>query len=98
MNNHETTTDDGMDWKAEAEFWQMKYFEQLNHSTQIITALSRPMLVAQAQKRMAPQLAAIKEQIDTQRQAAEATQRAAVAADLAGVVVSKDFSNGVKQS
>lgn len=30
--------------KAEATFWQRKYFEQLLHSTQVITALSRPML------------------------------------------------------
>lgn len=44
---------DPTDWKQEAEFWQLKYFEQLNHSTQVITALSRPMLSSVAAKRLA---------------------------------------------
>lgn len=40
-----------INWQAEAAFWQQKYFEQLMHSTQVIGALSRPMLqqVAAAQ-------------------------------------------------
>jgi hypothetical protein len=36
---------DEHNWEAEAQFWQLKYFEQLLHSTQIITALGRPMLM-----------------------------------------------------
>ena len=40
----EALQEDTTDWRAEAQFWQLKYFEQLMHSTQIITALSRPML------------------------------------------------------
>jgi hypothetical protein len=35
--------------KQEAEFWQQKYFEQLQHSTQVIAALNRPMLNAAQQ-------------------------------------------------
>lgn len=42
-------------WQAEAQFWQLKYFEQLIHSTQIITALNRPLLghVQQVQQQAA---------------------------------------------
>lgn len=43
--------------KQEAVFWQSKYFEQLLHSTQIIAALNRPMLAAQAQQQAAHQAA-----------------------------------------
>lgn len=38
---------DATDYKAEAQFWQLKYFELMIHSNQIITALSRPMLTEQ---------------------------------------------------
>ena len=31
----------GTDWQAEAEFWQLKYLELQNHSHQIINALGR---------------------------------------------------------
>jgi hypothetical protein len=50
-----TNGTDSTDWKAEANFWQVKYFEQLLHSTQVITALSRPMLSAHAQLQKAAQ-------------------------------------------
>lgn len=55
-----TNGTDSTDWKAEASFWQQKYFEQLLHSTQVITALSRPMLVAQAKLQQAAAVAATK--------------------------------------
>jgi hypothetical protein len=51
---------DTTDWKAEAQFWQLKYFEQLIHSTQVISALSRPMLGGLAQLQAAAQAAAVK--------------------------------------
>lgn len=38
---------------SEAEFWKMKYFEQLSHSTQIIAQLMGPELRVKAQKQVA---------------------------------------------
>jgi hypothetical protein len=32
------------DWEAQAKFWQLKYFEYMNHTNQIIQALSQPMI------------------------------------------------------
>lgn len=49
---------DPTDWKAEAQFWQLKYFEQLVHSTQVISALSRPMIGQLQQLQQAAMLAA----------------------------------------
>jgi hypothetical protein len=43
------------DYKAEAQFWQIKYFELLGHSNQIIAMLSRPFM----QDQMTAQLAQI---------------------------------------
>lgn len=45
------------DYKAEAQFWQLKYFELMIHSNQIITALSRPMLTEQAMAQLQAQAA-----------------------------------------
>ena len=56
MNENGNTPD--TDWQAEAQFWQLKYFEQLMHSTQVITALSRPMLAGYAQLQQAAAKAA----------------------------------------
>lgn len=36
-----------IDWEKQAKFWQMKYFELLGHSSQVIGALARPSIVAQ---------------------------------------------------
>jgi hypothetical protein len=47
-----------MDYKAEAEFWQVRYFEQMIHYNQIITALSRPMLTQMALQAQQAQQAA----------------------------------------
>jgi hypothetical protein len=33
------------DYQKEAQFWQIKYFELLQHSTQVIAAMGRPMLI-----------------------------------------------------
>lgn len=41
------------DWKAEAQFWQVKYFELLGHSQQVITQLSRSFLVETMQAQAA---------------------------------------------
>jgi hypothetical protein len=49
---------DQHNWQAEAQFWQLKYFEQLLHSTQVITALGRPMLVGVQQLQQQAQAAA----------------------------------------
>lgn len=49
---------DPTDWKGEAEFWQLKYFELMIHSNQVITALSRPMLAQQAMAQLQAQAAA----------------------------------------
>lgn len=58
MINGEQPQQDTTDWHAEARFWQLKYFELMIHSTQIITALSRPMLGGIAQLQAAAQQAA----------------------------------------
>lgn len=55
--NGEAVQQDTTGWQAEAQFWQLKYFEQLIHSTQIITALSRPLLGGLAQLQQAAQAA-----------------------------------------
>lgn len=53
------TPQQDVDWQAESQFWQLKYFEQLLHSTQVITALGRPMLgqVQQLRQQAAQQAA-----------------------------------------
>lgn len=57
-----TTTNNGAaeehDWQAESKFWQLKYFELLSHSNQIIAALSRPLLQDVVAQQFAAQLAA----------------------------------------
>lgn len=38
---------DPVNWQAEAEFWQLKYFEERSSSQQVITALMRPVIAKQ---------------------------------------------------
>lgn len=58
------TAPGGADWQAEAKFWQLKYFEQLLHSTQVIAALSRPQIVeVQRQQQAAAAQAAAAETV-----------------------------------
>lgn len=60
MNGKGTAADNGAsrDWQAEAQFWQVKYFEQLLHSTQVITMLGRPTLLHAQQLQQAAKAAA----------------------------------------
>lgn len=44
------------EWKAQAQFWQMKYFELLSHSNQIIAALARPTIASQVNEKLTEQL------------------------------------------
>jgi len=44
-----------VDFEAEAEFWQLRYFELMVHTNQIITALSRPLLNKMAMQQLAQQ-------------------------------------------
>jgi hypothetical protein len=39
-----TTQPDPQQLAAEVQFWQVKYFELLIHSQQVITALNRPLI------------------------------------------------------
>lgn len=67
-NNNQPETD----WHAEAVFWQQKYTEQLMHSTQVITALSRPMLIEQARSQFVQQASeAMKQHLAAQPPKAE---------------------------
>jgi hypothetical protein len=43
MSEH-NGSESGTDWQAQANFWQLKYFELLVHSQQVIAALNQPML------------------------------------------------------
>lgn len=57
-NNGADPQQDTTDWHAEAQFWQLKYFELMIHSNQVVTALSRPMLGGLALLQQAAQQAA----------------------------------------
>lgn len=65
-NSDDSTTPDAgtpvheTNWQALAEFWQVKYFEQLIHSTQVITALSQDKLGGIAKLRQQAKQAAAK--------------------------------------
>lgn len=56
---------------TEAEFWKMKYFEQLSHSTQIIAQLMGPELRAKAQTAVAAMQAKQNEQKNGKQNAAQ---------------------------
>ena len=55
--------DEAAKWKEQAEFWQLKYLEQLSHSTQVITALTREKVASQVRSRMLASVGVTEEQI-----------------------------------
>jgi hypothetical protein len=53
-----TTQPDPQQLAAEVQFWQVKYFELLIHSQQVITALNRPLIQQLQASQQAAQAAA----------------------------------------